>query len=146
MSGSRQAVLAVAVLLWAVSVFATPWDVPVTFNISASSGVSTTMYVGGSIPQLGNWDVTRAIRMVATNCAGPTCTNWSITIGIPNGTSYEYKFLTRADAGPGDGSNGVWEAGPNRTGQTPPGPPAPFGSKTLFYYSSWSTVSIYYSN
>ena len=146
MSGLRLSALTVAASLWAVSTGAAPWDVPVTFDISTNAGSGMIMYVGGSIPQLGNWDVTRAIRMVATNCAGPTCTNWSITLGIPNGVSYEYKFLTRADSSPGDPSNGVWEAGANRTGQTPPGPPAPFSGKTLFYYSSWTNVSIYYSN
>src|ERR1043166_1538772 len=100
MSGLRLSAMTVAASLWAVSTGAAPWDVPVTFDISTNAGSGMIMYVGGSIPQLGNWDVTRAIRMVATNCAGPTCTNWSITLGIPNGTSYEYKFLTRADSSP----------------------------------------------
>ena len=146
MSGLRLSTMTVAVTLWAVSTVAAPWDVPVTFSTVASTSTDSNMYVGGNIPQLGNWDVTKAIRMVATNCAGPTCTNWAITIGIPNGVSYEYKFLSRANADPGNASNGVWEAGPNRTGQTPPGPPAPFTGKTVLYYSSWPSVSIYYSN
>src|SRR6267142_988792 len=120
---NRTSLLLIVGACVATSMHAAPWDAPVTFSINASTVTDSNMYVGGNIPQLGNWDVTRAIRMVATNCAGPTCTNWSITIGIPNGASYEYKFLTRADASPGDASNGVWEAGPNRIGEAPPGPP-----------------------
>jgi predicted alpha/beta superfamily hydrolase len=31
-------------------------------------------------------------------------------------------------------------------GSTPPGPPPPYSGKTIFYYSGWSNVSLYYSN
>ena len=113
----------------------------VTFTNSATIPPNQAGYVVGSLPQLGAWDTTRAVRMVGG----------TITIGLTEGVSYEYKFLTRDEcpATPtcyGDSNNGTLEAGANRTGATPPGPPAPYTGKTIFYYSSWTNVSVSYSN
>jgi predicted alpha/beta superfamily hydrolase len=74
---------------------------------------------------------------------------WSAMIGIPEGTSFEYKFIRRAtspDSAYGNTNNVTWEPDPNRTGATPAGPPAPYQGRSVFYYSSWSSVSILYSN
>ena len=136
-----------ALLLVATRAFPSPADVPVTFQITTNTASGASVFVVGSIPQLSNWGPTNAVKLVSSNCIGSNC-NWSAQIGIPPGTSYEYKFITRADcalcyANP---TNANWEPGTNHTGSTPPGPPAPYIGKTVFYYSSWTNVSLQYSN
>ena len=137
-------------VLLCVEAVAGPVDVPVLFTNAPVTSFGTSVFVVGSIPQLGNWDATRSTKLVASNCVGQTC-NWSVTIGIPEGTSFEYKFIQRQDdcgscySNPG---NATWEPPPNinRTGSTPSGPPAPYAGKTVFYFSGWSNVSLLYSN
>jgi len=130
-----------------VASWAGPTDVPVQFANTTNTAFGQSLFVLGSISQLGNWDPTRAIKLVPSNCVGSTC-DWAATIGIPEGTSYEYKFVKRDDCAScySNAANIVYEPGPNRTGSVPAGPPAPFAGKTIFYYSSWSSVSILYSN
>jgi predicted alpha/beta superfamily hydrolase len=131
-----------------IAALAGPAEVPVLFTNTAPTNVGTSIFVVGSVPQLGNWDPTRATKLVASNCVGSVCT-WHAAIGIPEGTSFEYKFIERAtmpDSSYADPANVAWEPGPNRGGAAPAGPPAPFHGKTVFYYSGWSSVSIIYSN
>jgi predicted alpha/beta superfamily hydrolase len=120
-----------------------PMDVPVLFTNSTATSGSSNVFVAGGIPQLGNWDVTRSVKLVSSNGV------WRGTIGIPAATSFEYRFVsrdTRNDTDYTNSANATWEPGPNRTGSTPAGPPAPYSGKTVFYYSSWSSVSLFYSN
>ena len=127
----------------AVNGFTGPVEVQVLFTNSVATSGSTNVFVAGSIPQLGNWDASRSIKLV--NSSGV----WRATIGIPEGTSFEYKFIRRAtspDSAYGDTNNVTWEPDPNRTNSTPSGPPSPYQGRTVFYYSSWSNVSILYSN
>ena len=125
-----------------------PTDVAVLFTNALITAIGTSVFVVGSVPQLGNWDPTRAMKAVASNCAGQTC-QWSVTVGIPEGASYEYKFVKRDDCALcySNAANILYEPGANRTGTVTAGPPAPFAGKTvIFYTSSWSSVSILYSN
>jgi predicted alpha/beta superfamily hydrolase len=71
-----------------------------------------------------------------------------VQIGIPPGTTYEYKFIKRADCATcyHSPTNVSWEPGTNRTGSTPAGPPAPYPGKTILYYTCWTNVSLLYSN
>lgn len=136
-----------AFLVAAARGFADADDVPVTFSLTTNTAFGTSVFVAGNIPQLYNWDPTRAIELTPGNCNGSNCT-WSATIGIPPGTSYQYKFILRNDCATclSDPTNVQWPPGANQTGATAPGPPAPYSGKTIFYYSSWSNVSLYYSN
>ena len=124
-------------------VLAGPAEVPVLFtNVVFTSG-STNVFVAGSIPQLGNWDPRFSVKLA--NSSGV----WRATIGIPEGADFKYKFIRRAtspDSAYGDINNVTKEPGPDRAGSTPPGPPAPYEGKTIFYYSRWSNVSLLYSN
>ncbi|MCG3148161.1 MAG: hypothetical protein PCFJNLEI_01603 [Verrucomicrobiae bacterium] len=128
-------------------VFAGPAEVPVQFTNTTSTTFGQSVFILGSIPQLGNWNPTRAIKMVPSNCSGATC-DWAVTIGLPEGTNFEYKFVKRDDCATcySNAANIIYEPGANRTGSVPPGPPAPFAGKTVFYFSSWSSVSILFSN
>jgi predicted alpha/beta superfamily hydrolase len=126
---------------------ATPYSVPVLFTTNTNTAYGQSVFVVGSIPELGSWQPVNAIKMVPGNCVGSNC-QWSVTVAIPEGVSYEYKFVRRDDCATclGDAANIIWEPGPNRTGSTPAGPPAPFNGKTIFYFSGWTNIWLYYSN
>ena len=121
------------------------------------TAIGQQLFVLGSIPQLGGWVRNQAIKMVPSNCSGSTC-DWTVTIAIPPGTSYEYKFVKRYDCaccwdnpniscyGRTDDASIVYESGPNRTGSTPAFPPAPCPGKTVFYFTGWASPSILFSN
>lgn len=133
--------------LWLVGTLAEAMTVPVLFSNRTDTVPGQSVFVVGNIPHLGNWDPTRAIKLVPRNCSGSEC-DWMAWIGIPPGTSFEYKFTKRNDCATcyADGSNVLWEPGPNRTGTVPPPPPPPCEGKTVFYFRGWSSVSLVYSN
>jgi predicted alpha/beta superfamily hydrolase len=125
--------------------------VQVTFSNTALTPANQAMYMIGDLPQLGAWDPTRAVRMVSSNCPGGTPCTWQLTLALPPGVTYQYKYMLRDEcpAAPtcyGDTNNGTLEAGPNHLGSTAPALPAPYTGKTVFYYSSWSNVWLIYSN
>jgi enterochelin esterase-like enzyme len=137
----------VLLVLSAVKGFTGPADVPILFTNSAVTGVGTSMFIVGSIPQLGNWQTVRSIKLVASNCVGPSCL-WFANIGLPEGTSYQYKFIQREDCAScyGFSLNISPLPSPTNSDSVAAGPPAPFKGKTIFYYSSWSNVSLAHSN
>ena len=120
---------------------------PVVFTNTTGTVSGESIFVVGNQPQLGSWSAPAAIKMVPSNCSGSNCL-WSVTIGIPESTSYEYKFVKRQDCATclSNAANIVWEPGANRTGSTPAGPAAPFTGKSVFYYSGWTNPSIVFSN
>ena len=122
-------------------------NVPVLFTNTTDTVFGQSVFVVGNIPELGNWNPTLATKLVATACNGNIC-DWAVTVGIPPGTSYEYKFIKRNDCDTcyGDANNVVWEPGSNRTGSTPGLPPPPCPGKTVFYFSGWSSASLLFSN
>ncbi|MEI6084650.1 MAG: alpha/beta hydrolase-fold protein [Verrucomicrobiota bacterium] len=134
-------------ILLPVALWAGPADVPVLFSNTTNTVPGQSLFVLGNIPQLGEWDPVRAVKLVPSNCNLATC-QWAAVIGIPAGTSYEYKFVKRDDCALcySNAANILYESGANRTGSVPAGPPAPWPGKTIFYYSGWSSVSILYSN
>ena len=129
----------------AVNGFTGPAEVPVLFTNSPVTSFGTSVFVVGSIPQIGNWNVTRSTKLVPSNCVGQVCT-WLGTIGIPEGTSYQYEFIQRSDCDTCYGNAANVSHGPTNTSSTAAGPPAPYRGKTVFYYSNWSSVSLLYSN
>ena len=143
----RGITLGLGLLMGSAFAFAGPADIPVTFQITTNTTLGDSIFVLGNIPQLSNSNMINAIKLVPSSCIGSVCT-WSASIGILQGTSYEYKFVKRGDCATcySNPSNGTYEPGANRTGSTPAGPPAPWSGKTVFYYSSWSSVSLLYSN
>src|ERR1700693_1223700 len=85
-----------AFLAGAAPAFADAVDVPVTFQTTTNTVFGQSVFVVGSIPQLGNWATTNSIKLVPNNCVGSVCT-WSVVIGIPPGTAYSYRYLVRSD-------------------------------------------------
>ncbi|GIF06595.1 carbohydrate-binding module family 20 domain-containing protein [Actinoplanes siamensis] len=77
----------------------------VTFTETAATTTGTKVYVVGSIPALGGWNVADAIPLPA---AGST--TWSRAVVLPRSTTFEYKYLKKDASG-----NVTWESGGNRS-------------------------------
>src|SRR5580658_9241313 len=146
---SRVTVMVAGLWMWAAFAFAGPADVPVLFQITTNTTFGTSVFVLGSIPQLYSWNPVNAIKLVPNSCVSSVCT-WSATIAIHQGTSYQYKFVERNDCATcySYATNIVYEMpyNTNRVGMTAAQPPPPWGGKSVFYLSSWSSVSLLYSN
>lgn len=93
---------------------ATATTLPIVFEEKVQTVYGEDVYIAGSIAQLGSWDVDRAVKLSAD---GYTSANplWTVTVSLPVGTSFEYKFLKKA------GGDVVWESDPNRQYTVPGG-------------------------
>ncbi|KNE82316.1 MULTISPECIES: carbohydrate-binding module family 20 domain-containing protein [Streptomyces] len=76
-----------------------------SFNVNATTVLGQNIYVTGNRAELGNWDPAAAPKLDPANY--PV---WSLSVPLPAGTSFEYKYI-RKDAG----GNATWESGANRT-------------------------------
>jgi len=67
--------------------------VAVTFNELVTTSYGDSVYLVGSVTQLGSWDASEGIAMSASQY---TSSNplWSVTVAFAPGTSMEYKFVT----------------------------------------------------
>ncbi|KAI0360779.1 glycoside hydrolase [Trametes cingulata] len=94
--------------------------VTINFAETATTTFGENIFVVGSIPQLGSWNPDNAIALSAVSY--PT---WTVSVSVPAGTSFEYKFIRKET----DGSV-VWESDPNRSDTAPTS-----GSQTIT--TSW---------
>ncbi|MCB9638111.1 MAG: carbohydrate-binding protein [Myxococcales bacterium] len=62
------------------------------------------VYLVGNIPELGSWDMDKALRFNADDWP-----DWKLDVDIPAGTHFEYKFVVK-----NPWSGRIWEAGANR--------------------------------
>ncbi|KAF9449615.1 carbohydrate-binding module family 20 protein [Macrolepiota fuliginosa MF-IS2] len=83
-------------------------SISVTFAETAETTLGENIFLVGSISQLGTWDPNSAIAM--SSASYPV---WTVTVNIPAGTSFEYKFIRKES----DGTI-VWESDPNRQATT----------------------------
>ncbi|KAL8998945.1 MAG: hypothetical protein Q9188_005991 [Gyalolechia gomerana] len=91
--------------------------VAVTFDVQEHTTYGETVYVSGSVPQLGSWDTGNGLEMNANRY---TSSNplWSGTAkAIPAGESFEYKYYKTGT----DGVTVTWERGENRRYTVPKG-------------------------
>jgi alpha-amylase len=86
---------------------ATP-TVSATFDEYASTTSGTNVYVVGSIPALGSWDTSKAIKLSSSGY--PV---WSGEVSVPANTSFQFKYLKKDASG-----NVTWESNPNRSATT----------------------------
>ncbi|KAL1887106.1 hypothetical protein Sste5346_010437 [Sporothrix stenoceras] len=87
----------------------------VVFDETVTTTYGENVFLSGSISQLGSWDTSSA---VALSASAYTTSNplWAVTVSLPVGTSFEYKFIKKES----DGSI-VWESDPNRSYTVPAG-------------------------
>lgn len=88
---------------------------PVVFKETVATTYGETVFLSGSIAQLGNWNTANAVALSAANytTANPL---WFVTVTLPVSTVFEYKFVKVET----DGSV-VWESDPNRAYTVPSG-------------------------
>jgi laccase len=95
-------------------------QVSVSFHELRSTAWGESISVVGSIPQLGDWDPTRAIFLSASSQYSNDNPLWSTTVNMPPGTSFQYKYILFDING-----NVVWEQDPNHSYTVPTSCSAP---------------------
>ncbi|KAL8286920.1 hypothetical protein RQP46_003926 [Phenoliferia psychrophenolica] len=89
-----------------------PAAVLVTFDEVVETVYGETVFVVGSLPELGNWDPEAGRRLSADSYTAEKHL-WTRAIYLPPSTAFEYKFIRR------DADGRVrWESGPNRSSTT----------------------------
>ncbi|KAK4175950.1 family 15 putative glycoside hydrolase [Triangularia setosa] len=91
-----------------------PEKVFVTFNQRATTAWGQVIKIVGNVPELGGWDVNKAIPLSASGYTGSNPL-WSITVPIQAGSNVQYKYIRITN-----GVAGVsWESGDNRAYTVP---------------------------
>lgn len=123
----RSFLLSLALVL--TSQAASPLRVAQTFPITSDVGFGNGVCVVGNHPDLGNWDVTKSIKLRWT-----PGNNWTGSIGIQAGTALQYKFIRRATSAANicDTTNSS-DLGPIQSLNIPSQPDAPYLGKTILY-------------
>ncbi|KAJ7090419.1 alpha-amylase [Mycena belliarum] len=79
--------------------------VTLTFVETVSTTSDQTVKLVGSIAQLGTWEPSRALALTRPSSG----TAWKLTLTVPPGTYFEYKFIKTTASG-----TVTWEGGSNR--------------------------------
>ncbi len=74
------------------------------------TSVGQDLYVVGNVPELGNWDVTKAVKL---NWVDSDTWSGPVFFTASKGTSIQYKYIMRS------GGSTAWENGSNRTYSVP---------------------------
>lgn len=77
--------------------------------MNATTVTGQNIYVTGNRPELGNWAPASALKLDPASY--PV---WKLTVSLPAGTAFEYKYVRKDAAG-----NVTWESGANRTATVP---------------------------
>lgn len=73
-----------------------------------STTYGENVFVVGSVTQLGSWDPANTVPLQA-NGYSSAYPLWSVTVALPAGTTFQYKYLKKEVGG-----GAVWESDPNR--------------------------------
>ncbi len=111
----------------------------VTFQINRTTVVGQSVFVLGSLPELGANDVRKAVKLEPT-----TYPVWKATISLPANTSYTYQYYTRNDAAGqgGNAGNGI-PIGSVLDGSTMASTLDP-SSKTVFVHTDFASPVLYW--
>lgn len=90
-----------------------PTTVKVTFQAITQTRIGENILIAGSIPQLGSWDLKKALLLKA-DMYEDVCPLWQAQLDLPAGTKLEYKFVRKYDDG-----RVAWENDPNRSTTIP---------------------------
>ena len=77
---------------------ATVSSVAVTFNVAESTTFGETILLAGSISQLGGWDTAGAVTLSAVGYQSGY-PRWFVTVSLPAGTTFQYKFVKEESSG-----------------------------------------------
>jgi predicted alpha/beta superfamily hydrolase len=111
----------------------------ILFATNQTTVVGESIYVLGDIPELGNNDITRAIKLEPSQYP-----NWRAPVSLPANRTYTYRFVKRLDsaATAGNPTNGSTVAGPF-TNSTAAAPLTP-ANKAVLYHSGWSAPILFF--
>jgi LysM repeat protein len=85
----------------------------VTFETALSTEFGESVWVVGSLPELGEWDVSKGFMLTASSSSGSP-TAWTGTLSLPSQSSASFKFVKlQTDGTP------VWEDDPDRNLSAP---------------------------
>ena len=90
-------------------------SVAITFNVIEPTEVGETVYLSGSISQLGSWNPAQAVELSPQHYGGSN-TVWFGIVVLPVGTSFQYKYLKTEPSG-----SVIFENGSNRVYTVPTG-------------------------
>lgn len=111
----------------------------VLFSTTQSTVLGESIYVVGDLPELGNNDITRAIKLEPSQYP-----LWRAPISLPANRSYSYRFVKRLDSAStmSNPVNGTTVAGPfNASTTAAPLTPA---TKAVLYHTSWAAPTLWY--
>lgn len=127
----------IALILGAIVLFADPVRAVdrerVLFQLNQTTTFGNSVFVLGDIPELGANDMTRAVKLEPG-----TYPVWKLTIAIPAGISYTYRYVLRSDsiAQLSNPANGSFLTSPTAASTSPAAPNPP--TKSIFYHSGFS--------
>jgi glucoamylase len=87
-------------------------SVQTTFNVLIQTSPGQDIYVVGSIPELGSWDVSKAILLNAGRYRDDLHL-WYGSVNLSAATKFEYKYVSKR------GGNAAFEGGNNRAYTVP---------------------------
>jgi predicted alpha/beta superfamily hydrolase len=67
--------------------------IDVAFEVTQSTSVGQSVYVLGSLPELGSSNITRAVKLEPS-----LYPRWRVTISVPTNRAYTYQYYIRSDA------------------------------------------------
>ncbi len=105
----------------------------VLFSINQTTTFGNSIFVLGDIPELGSNDMTRAVKLEPG-----TYPVWKMTIAIPTGTNFTYRYVLRSDSIStlSNPANGTFLTSPTAASTAPANPTPP--TKSIFYHSGFS--------
>ncbi|WP_299946690.1 alpha-amylase family glycosyl hydrolase [uncultured Microbulbifer sp.] len=78
----------------------------IIFKVNTSTSLGENVYIVGDIPELGNWDTSKAVGPFHN----PNYPEWFLPVSLPKHTTVQFKFIKKDDNG-----NLTWEGGSNRS-------------------------------
>ncbi len=138
----RLAVAVCCALFVAGAQASSPHKEAVTFSYTGDVGFGNSVFVVGSHADVGNWNVTQAVKLRYT--AGNI---WTGQIAIQAGTQLQYRFISRSNANSNwcNASNVIYLTN-NLSLSVPAQPDPPYHGKTIYYLSSWNPPNLFYNN
>lgn len=119
---------------------ASPHKEVVTLSHTQDVGIGNSVFVVGNHPDLGAWDVTKAVKLRVTGTDF-----WSGQVAVQSGAQLQYKFIRRSTA-PDQWCNPANTADVSgvQTLGVAAQPGAPYRGKTIYYLSAWNPPNLFY--
>ena len=114
------------------------WLEETEFAVTNNAGFGNAVFVAGSAPQLGGWDVTRAVRL---NWSGNNI--WRGRIALPRGIVTTWRPFVRSETASAFTNTAAvaWFLTDRDITPSAP-PPAPHAGKTIYYETAWNDPRI----